>query len=102
MLRGAGGEYFGGAFAIDRFFVGAVDERALDDLLALGGGDGRELAARRTDEGALDDAGRAVFIEQRDERFADAELGDDFATSSFGILAEGFGGGFARLFDRAG
>ena len=37
---------------------------------------GADLAPGRKDEGALDDRGSALFVEERDESFADAELCD--------------------------
>src|SRR5262249_52844417 len=50
--------------SIHNFFVGAIDQRTFDGLTALGGGDGAQLAVRRTDESALHDARLAFLIEE--------------------------------------
>ena len=63
-LLGALLEQLERALAIDVFFIRAEKDRLLDDLLPLGGGDRPDLAARRAHEGALDDGGLSLFIEQ--------------------------------------
>src|SRR6185369_7162372 len=73
-LLGALREALVGGLAVDRRDVVGVRGAARDDLLALGRGDRRELRARRIDEGALDHAGGALLVEQRDQRLADGEL----------------------------
>src|SRR5437763_189543 len=66
-----------GGLAVDRLVVLAGERRALDQRRALGVGDRAELARRRHDEGALDHVRAAFLVEQRNERFAYLELGDD-------------------------
>src|SRR5438067_8255860 len=78
-------------FAIDGLVVLAGERRALDQRRALGIRDRAELACRRHDEGALDHVGAAFFVEQRDERFAYLELGDDSAGLDLRVRAKRVG-----------
>ena len=88
----SGAEFLGGAFAVHRCLVGAEEDGGFNDLLTLGSGDGADFRPRRQDEGALDDAGRAGVIEQGDESFADAELGDGLPDIELRVLAKGLRG----------
>ena len=92
-LAGASFEDFEGGFAINGIFVNAGNDGSLHQLAALFGSDGADLAVRRANERAIDDAGRAVFVEEGDQSFAYGEFGDGFLHIDFGIGAEGVGGG---------
>ena len=64
LRRGAALQLLVGRLAVDRLLVGAGDERARDQRLALPRRDRADLAARRQDEGALGDARAALLVEQ--------------------------------------
>jgi len=75
----------------------AVDGAGAHDLLSLVRGDRRELRARRVDEGALDHARRASFVEQRDECLAGGELEDRLLRVEGGVGAKRLGRRLYRL-----
>ena len=95
-VGGGGGavfEAFVGAFAVDGGVVDAGDEGGLHEGFALVRGDGTDLAVRGVDQGALDDAGGALFVEEADEGFAYFELRDGGGGVERRIGAKGVGGG---------
>jgi hypothetical protein len=54
-------------------------------------------ARRRHDEGALDDAGAALLVEEGHQRLADAELGDGLLGVELRVRAHGLGRRLHRL-----
>ena len=56
-----------------------------------------DAAGRRGDEGALHHAGPSLLVEQRDQRLADTEFGDDAGGIEGGVGAQGVGGDPHRL-----
>ena len=94
---GSAAQFFEGRFAVDDLFVVPVDHRVFDGGLAFGRGQRAEAGVGGDDEGALDDVGAALFVEEGDQRFADAQFGDDRGGVELGVGAHGFGGGLDGL-----
>ena len=66
-------------------------------LHLVGGVDRADAAAWRGDQRALDRCRHALVVEQRDEGFTDAKLGDRLRGVGAGVGAEGFGDGADAL-----
>src|SRR5690606_24300039 len=86
-----------GGLAIYCRVVLAAHRTAADNGLALLGTDGTDAGGGGADQRALDDGGRAFFLQERNERLAHPEFGDDLGGIGLGIGAEGVGGRSDRL-----
>src|SRR5690606_11448971 len=94
---GAGLEQFVSRFAVDRLLVVAVDDRAGDRRLALGGLQRAEAGVGRDDVAALGDLRATLLVEEGDQRLAHAEFGDRGHGVEGRVRAHGVGGGLHRL-----
>ena len=72
-----------GRFAIDRVSYWPCTGDQLIDLGPLLRGDHADPRTRRQDQRPLDDARRALLLEERGQRLAGAELGDDLLDLEF-------------------
>ncbi len=69
----------------------------LHQLLALGGGDGADLAARRHHVDALGDGGAAFFVQEADQGFTHGQFGDGGFDVQARVGAHGGGRGLDGL-----
>jgi hypothetical protein len=77
--------------AVDRQLVAALHSARRDERRPLLGGQRAQSRPRRADPRPLDDAGRAIGLQGRDQGLADAELGDHSLGLERRVRAEGLG-----------
>ena len=86
-------QHFIGGFTVNSLLVDAGHRRGSQQGLALFGRGRTDAGGRRGDPDALDDAGRALGIQERDQGFAHSQLGDGFCGIKRGVGAHGLGRG---------